>query len=85
MNIASLFEDEDDLQLFGQIALRLGLPRLKDKPASLQGYDPPKLRKRLADLVKTDWDRLVIVLDADRAPEGGPARWVPDSGPRSGA
>ena len=74
MNIASLFEDEDDLHLFGQLARRLGLPELKDKPTSLKGYDPPKLKKKLANVAKTDWERIVLVLDADRAPEGGPER-----------
>ncbi len=76
MTIASLFEDEDDLHLFGQLARALGLPDLQQPPTSLKGYDPPKLRKRLATIAKTDWERIVLVLDADRAPEGGPAlRW----------
>ncbi|EYF07761.1 DUF3226 domain-containing protein [Chondromyces apiculatus] len=74
MNIASLFEDEDDLHLFGQLARRLGLPELKDKPTSLKGYDRPKLKKKLGNVVKTDWERIVLVLDADCAPSGGPER-----------
>lgn len=74
MNIVSLFEDEDDLHLCGQIARRLGLPELKEEPIALKGYDPTKLRKKLAIIVKAEWDRLVLVLDADRAPDGGPAR-----------
>jgi hypothetical protein len=73
MRITSLFEDEDDLHLFGQIALSLGLP-LKEKPTPLKGYNPSKLRKQVAIVANTDWDRLVLVLDADHAPDGGPAR-----------
>ena len=72
MRITSLFEDEDDLHLFGQIALRLGLNM--DKPTPLKGYNPSRLRKRLDIVAKEDWDRLVLVLDADHAPDGGPAR-----------
>jgi hypothetical protein len=74
MKIASLFEDEDDMHLCGQLALRLGLPKLELPPTSLKGYDPTKLRKQLAIVAKADWERLVLVLDADRAPDGGPAR-----------
>ena len=74
MNIASLFEDEDDLQLFGHLARGLGLPDLKQRPTPLRGYDPPKLKQQLALVEKTGCDRIVIVLDADRAPDGGPAR-----------
>lgn len=74
MLIASLFEDEDDLHLCGQIARRLKLPDLKQRPTPLGGYDPTKLKAQLALFVKTDWDRIVLVLDADRAPDGGPAR-----------
>lgn len=73
MKITSLFEDEDDLHLCGQIALRLGL-ELKQQPTPLKGYDPTKLRKQLAIVTKAEWDRLVLVLDADRAPDGGPTR-----------
>jgi hypothetical protein len=75
MKIVSLFEDEDDLQLCGQIALSLGL-RLEEPPKKLKGYDLPKLSKRLTIEAKTDWDRIVVVLDADREPAGGPTkRW----------
>jgi hypothetical protein len=52
----------------------LGLPELKRRPTSLKGYDPTKLSKQLATVAKTDWARLVLVLDADCAPVGGPAR-----------
>lgn len=74
MIIASFFEDEDDLHLVGQITRSLGLPDIKDEPVRLKGYDPTKLRNRLSNKVKGEWDRLVIVLDADRAPDGGPTR-----------
>ncbi|MFS8068299.1 MAG: hypothetical protein ACMG6S_18235, partial [Byssovorax sp.] len=74
MKIACLFEDEDDMHLCGQLALRLELPKLELKPTPLKGYDPTKLGKHLAIVAKTDWERIVLVLDADRAPAGGPAR-----------
>lgn len=69
----ALFEDEDDKHLVGVIARSLGLG-IEQEPTSLRGYDPKKLTKRLSIVAKEDFDRLVIVLDADREPDGGPAR-----------
>lgn len=76
MKIIAMFEDEDDKHLFGQIARDMNLPDVQKEPISLKGYDAKKLRKTLKIVVAQDYDRLVLVLDADHAPTGGPAsRW----------
>jgi len=76
MKIIALFEDEDDKHLVGQIARELKLPNIQREPISLKGYDATKLRKRLEIVLREEHDRIVLVLDADHAPTGGPAiRW----------
>jgi hypothetical protein len=75
MNIIAIFEDEDDLNLVAQILRTCGIER-KPKTISLKGYDGTKLRSKLKDLASGDLNRLVLVLDADHEPVGGPAkRW----------
>lgn len=75
MNIISLFEDEDDLHLVCQLARRLQI-EIKKEPITLKGNDAKTLRKTINAQSKSDHDRLVLVLDADHEPTGGPAkRW----------
>lgn len=75
MNIIAIFEDEDDLHLVAQVAKKWGID-IKNKPKTLGGYDGKKLRNELGNYAKADHDRLVLVLDADHEPVGGPAkRW----------
>lgn len=73
MNIIAIFEDEDDKHLVGQIGLHLGI-RMEKPPITLKGNDGKTLRKTIQIQSKTDHDRLVLVLDADHEPDGGPAR-----------
>ena len=76
MKIIMMFEDEDDKHLVAQVARALNLADLESEPISLKGYDAKKLRKTLKIVLNADYDRVVVVLDADHAPEGGPAkRW----------
>jgi len=35
------------------------MPDVKQKPTPLKGYDPSKLREKLATVAKQDWDRFV--------------------------
>ncbi len=76
MKIIAMFEDEDDKHLVGQIGRALKLPEIQKEPISLNGYDAKKLLKKLDIVLREDHDRLILVLDADHAPVGGPAkRW----------
>ena len=76
MKIILMVEDEDDKHLVGQIARALKLPDITPAPTSLQGYDAQKLLRKLTIVLREEHERIVLVLDADHAPEGGPAkRW----------
>lgn len=75
MNIIAIFEAEDDIHLVGHIGLRVGI-KLEKPPIPLKGNDGKRLRRTINEQSKADHDRLVLVLDADHEPEGGPAkRW----------
>lgn len=75
MNIIAIFEDEDDKHLVGQIARCFGI-EIKKEPITLKGNDGATLRKTIKQQSNTDHDRLVLLLDADHAPVGGPEkRW----------
>ena len=75
MKIISMFEDEDDMHLVGQLALWWQI-KIETAPIALKGNDGKTLRKKITEQSKSDHDRLVIVLDADHEPTGGPAkRW----------
>ena len=75
MKIITIFEDEDDKHLVGQIARHSGI-EIKNAPITLGGNDGQKLRRTIREQSKTDHDRLVLVLDADHEPEGGSVkRW----------
>jgi hypothetical protein len=70
-----MFEDEDDLHLVGQLARWLQI-KIETAPIALKGNDGKTLRKKITEQSKSDHDRLVLVLDADHEPTGGPAkRW----------
>jgi hypothetical protein len=78
MALAIMFEDEDDFHLVTQVARRLGLRLPEPSMRNLKGYNATKLRAEVKSVLNTDYERLtlVLVLDADRAPEGGPIkRW----------
>lgn len=75
MNIIAIFEDEDDKHLVGQIARIVGID-IKKEPLTLRGNDLATLRKTIKHQSNSDHDRLVLVLDADHEPTGGPIkRW----------
>lgn len=75
MKIISMFEDEDDMHLVGQLAQWLQI-KIETAPIALKGNDGRTLRKKLTEQSKSDHDRLVLVLDADHDPTGGPTkRW----------
>ncbi len=75
MKIVFLYEDEDDMHLVGQLARWLRI-EIKPQCVPLKGNDGKTLRKMLAAQSKSDHDRLVLVLDADHEPTGGPVkRW----------
>lgn len=60
-------EAADDAHVVGQIALALELPRLTEAPKQLDGNDSKKLENAL----RQEFDRFVLVLDADRGRGGG--------------